>query len=490
MFRLLPRILVLAITSSMFSLLVTSRGEAKDLTDVLTQGFVFRPQGGNMIGVTPGQLNSVADFSRAGAAVAPAFSAAVAQAVSQQVPLASITPAFVYRYNPNVDTFQRATNVPGPLFSERALTLGKGKWNFGVGYSYINYSDINGKPLGNLKSPGLITDIPDEEAMVVDILPTGETLLQIPFALSQIRTRIDLKAHLLMPAVRYGITERWEVSLALPIIHTSLRVRNEAVRTVDLAARIAVGGPEGIRILDPAGNTIDLTLPPNERDPRLFQFVKSQRPRVSLGKARDSATGVGDLTLRTKYQFWQHDLGGAAFGLNLQLPTGEARDFHGTEQTHVLPFLYFSQIFWGRFEPHLNLGIDFNADDVDRSSFLYTVGGALRVGKKLGVTIDFLGRSEFGRLPVPRRQENRVTGGILDRALDSCVADQPCRVSREIHFSAVPIKIKRNDILNFSFGLRYTLGTAGSVFFGGIVPLNDDGFRADFIPAGGIEYTF
>jgi hypothetical protein len=54
----------------------------------------------------------------------------------------------------------------------------------------------------------------------------------------------------------------------------------------------------------------------------------------------------------------------------------------------------------------------------------------------------------------------------------------------------LPIKIQRNDIANFTFGLRYALGTAGSVFFGGVVPLNDDGFRADFIPSGGIEYTF
>lgn len=39
--------------------------------------------------------------------------------------------------------------------------------------------------------------------------------------------------------------------------------------------------------------------------------------------------------------------------------------------------------------------------------------------------------------------------------------------------------------LNFSVG-----DSSEPVFFGGIVPLNDDGFRADFIPSGGVEYTF
>jgi hypothetical protein len=53
-----------------------------------------------------------------------------------------------------------------------------------------------------------------------------------------------------------------------------------------------------------------------------------------------------------------------------------------------------------------------------------------------------------------------------------------------------PEPIKRNDTIDFSFGLRYVLGSSGSIFFGGIIPLNDDSFRADFIPSGGLEYTF
>lgn len=78
----------------------------------------------------------------------------------------------------------------------------------------------------------------------------------------------------------------------------------------------------------------------------------------------------------------------------------------------------------------------------------------------------------------------------MNRTLDTCTAAQPCFLSSVTTFPAFPIKIKRNDIADFSFGLRYALGTSGSVFFGVIVPLNDDGLRADFIPSGGIEYTF
>jgi hypothetical protein len=179
--------------------------------------------------------------------------------------------------------------------------------------------------------------------------------------------------------------------------------------------------------------------------------------------------------------------------LNLQLPSGETRNFHGTGDVHLSTFLYFSQIFWKHFEPRLNIGVDFNTDDVDRSNFLYAVGGTLLIGTQLGVIVDFLGRSEFSKLPV-HIPKNGIypTGRVLDRNANTCTTTQPCFIKPidPIPIPFFPEKIKRNDIADFAFGLRYALGTRGTVFFGGIVPINDDGLRADFIPSGGLEYTF
>ena len=221
-------------------------------------------------------------------------------------------------------------------------------------------------------------------------------------------------------------------------------------------------------------------------------FIKSQRSSTLLSRAADSATGVGDITLRTKYHFWRDELGGAAFGLNLQLPSGEVKDFHGTDETHVSTFLYYSQVFWERFEPRFNIGVDFNADDVDRSSFLWSMGGTLLLGTQLGLIVDFIGRSEFGRFPAHIPPEGIFRGGrVLDRAPDECTIEQPCFTDPgTVSFPFFPERIERNDKIDFSFGLRYAIGTSGTLFFGGIIPLNDDGLRADFIPSGGIEYAF
>lgn len=178
-------------------------------------------------------------------------------------------------------------------------------------------------------------------------------------------------------------------------------------------------------------------------------------------------------------------------GLTLQLPIGEKRDFHGTGETHLSPFVYLSQVFGERFEPHLNLGVDFNTNDVDRSSFLYAVGLGVLVFPQLGVVVDILGRSEFSRFLSPRdQQQPSLPGNMLDRTWNTCTTDAPCRAVANAPAFVLAERIKRNDIIDFTFGVRYLIGSKGSVFFGGVVPLNSDGFRADFVPSGGIEYTF
>jgi hypothetical protein len=481
--------LILVILVQAFSPGVLLKSEAKDLTDVLAQGFSF----GTSIPLpffTP--TGDIAVAPAAGAAVAPAFSAAIAQAVTQEVPLASVAPAFTYRFNPALDIFERLTGVPGPLFSERAPTLGKGQFNFAVGYAFLDFSELNGTDLDNIRSPGLFTEFFPEESFPVGQLPTGEELFFVPVSDSLLRTRIDLQAHVIVPTLRYGITDKWDVSLSIPIVNTFLRVRNESVRVVDPAF--------------PAGGAFTLDAQENLKDFQGFidpegkrlrggqiPLVRSQRPAKSLKRAAGSATGVGDIMLRGKYHLWQSELGGAALGLNLQLPSGEVRDFHGTDETHLSTFLYLSEVLWERFEPHLNVGVDFNADNVDRSSFLYAVGGSLLVGTRLGLIVDFIGRSEFGRFPVRIPPEGLTQGFALDKESDTCTAEQPCFPDLDRGLFSFPIfaaRIKRNDIADFTFGLRYALGTSGSVFFGGVVPLNSDGFRPDFIPSGGIEYTF
>jgi hypothetical protein len=190
--------------------------EARDLTDVFVQGFSYNAVGKNT--------------APAAAQFAPFLSAAVAQAVTQEFPYASVSPVFTYRYNPALGVFEPSTNVPGPLFSERSLTLGKGQWNLGVGYSFVDFDELNGTGLHSFTSPGLLLEVITDEN---DLVQRPDGLFLAPIATSTLRTKIDLNAHIVVPTLRYGITDNWDVTISIPIVNTFLRVRNEFKRVAE-----------------------------------------------------------------------------------------------------------------------------------------------------------------------------------------------------------------------------------------------------------------
>lgn len=452
-----------------------SRCEARNLTTVLREGFTLNPGDPDAVVSLVGTVgaNGFVDVSSIGTSLAPVLSGAVANAITQQSPLASVAPAFTYRYNTALNVFERSTPVPGPLFSERAVTIGPGQLNFGVAYSYVDMDDINGTNLQGIRTP-LLLEAFCPFGSLFDERCNG----RLNLGLSSVRTRLTIQTHLIVPTLRYGLTENWDIGLSIPLVNTFLRVRNDLIPVVQTAdAQFVFGGPQGVDFLTPDGTPATLSR---------VRFSVTSRPSRSLAKVAGSMTGVGDITLRTKYRLWGDELGGVAAGLELRLPSGEEKNFHGTGETHVTPFLYLSHVFWDLVEPHLNLGLDFNTTDVNRSALLYSVGVATLVWKQLGAGIDVIGRSEFGRFPI---KGNSLSGFALDGVPATCHSVTPCLINRAVPFR-FPFPIKRNDITDISFGFRYVLGVSGSVFLGATLPLNDDGFRADVIPSGGVEYTF
>src|SRR5581483_11677727 len=201
-------VLVFTVAFQIIFFLTSPIGEAKDLIDVLQRGLTLS---------FPTAQVSTGDYARQ---AAPAFAASISQAVTQEFPHASVAPAFSYIYNPALSVFERVTSVPGPLFSERALSVGKGQLNFGVGYSYGDFSRLNGTNLDNLSDSALLLDPTLKEAVPLN---RSQGVFAAPIILSRLRTSVDLQTHIAVPSVRYGITENWDVSLAVPIVNTYLR---------------------------------------------------------------------------------------------------------------------------------------------------------------------------------------------------------------------------------------------------------------------------
>ena len=213
-------ILLLSILFGVFSLGSPPRTEARDLVDVLGDGV-------SGFGLT---------FGTDVTSVAPAISGAVGQAVTQQFPLTSVAPAFTYRLDPTLNIFTPQTSVSGPLFSERALTLGRGQFNFGLGYSFIDFRELNGRSLHNLVNPVLAIQLDGPFLDTGQAGPNGQNLLFTPVSLVNDVIRMKLQAHIIVPTFRYGITDNWDVGISIPILHTSLKVRTDARSVVSTSS--------------------------------------------------------------------------------------------------------------------------------------------------------------------------------------------------------------------------------------------------------------
>ena len=78
------------------------------------------------------------------------------QAIVSQLstyPLGTPAGGFTYTFDPGLGTYSRTSSTFGPSFLERALTIGRGRFNIGASYQHASFSSFEGKDLegGNIK---------------------------------------------------------------------------------------------------------------------------------------------------------------------------------------------------------------------------------------------------------------------------------------------------------------------------------------------------
>jgi hypothetical protein len=191
-------------------------------------------------------------------------------------------------------------------------------------------------------------------------------------------------------------------------------------------------------------------------------------------KLSETKFGVGDIFLRAKYQLASWNTWRNALGLWLRLPSGDKDNFQGTGSFEASPFYYGSTVLWGRVEPHVNLGIDLNSDDVEQSDARYDLGVDVDITPRIGVALGFLGRSQFSGTPNADQAQflHLTPNGPQIRPL-------------------LGLDLGRKDFYDFSFGTRVVVWRQIMVFANGIVAMNDEGLRNDsVIPMAGVEGTF
>src|SRR5713226_5405100 len=184
------------------------------LTDLLRNGITLAPP-----------LTGISHEAHFVGADAPQFAALMhmGDEFSNQLsnfPLASSAGGFTYRFDPNAGVFVRSSESFGPIYAERADSIGTGKFNLGLSYSHFTFDRLHGMQLrqGDVKLVFTHADVNGDKSNLQPFVEgdviTGTLFLKID---------TDITAFVMT----YGVTDRLDVGVALPIVRVSLKARTD-----------------------------------------------------------------------------------------------------------------------------------------------------------------------------------------------------------------------------------------------------------------------
>jgi hypothetical protein len=399
-------------------------------------------------------------------------------------PIGSSSAGFVFNFDSGTGLFKPASQSFGPGFAERALTNGKGRFGFGMNFQRLEFSSFEGVDLknGNLS---FVLQHNDCCAVAGNPLPDPKDPA-FEGDLVKMSLSLQVKTDMFAPFVSYGLNNRWDVGLVVPVVR--MQLSPSITSTID---RISTGSNVLIHSWDGNGQT------------------------AKVDSLSGTATGLGDVVLRTKFRFIDAAQGGVAAGIDVRLPTGDKENLLGTGAVQTKLLLIASGEF-SRVAPHVNVGYTYSRGDL--SSSLTTLPSSSAptnpaTQAQINSANAFLGTVDL-RLP---NEVNYVAG--LDVAAHSLVtisADMIGRtvlnspryaiVSQSFQYrtanSVGPLLSTNRDTFDITGTgrLNLLLGVVGakinipgtSLLLTGslLFPLTDAGLRPNVTPVVGLDYSF
>src|SRR6476659_9363375 len=129
------------------------------------------------------------------------------------IPLPSPASGFTYKFDSGTGTFVRSTSSFGPILTDRAETIGRGRVAFGFTSQFFSFDHLDGVSL---------TDIP--AVFRHDGFEAGGGRADVVSTANSIQASVNQFAG----ALTYGITDRVDVSLAVPLVSTHLSLLSNA----------------------------------------------------------------------------------------------------------------------------------------------------------------------------------------------------------------------------------------------------------------------
>lgn len=408
------------------------------LTDFLTRGITLAPpavgidHSAHFIGSDSPQLNALEQVSSEIAYQLSTF------------PLSSSAGGFAYEFDPAVGTFNRQTKSFGPIFTERAFNIGKGKINLGINYSRFTFDKLDEL---NLRDGDMKLIFTHQDA--------GQPGTQQPFFegdLISAQVFLNIETEITALVATYGVNDRFDFGMAVPLVKVNMDASAEA--EVDTLATSEV---PGVHVF------------PNGTLTQTF-------------RQSGSASGIGDVVLRGKFRMTDYEapMLFAVLG-EARLPTGDEKNLLGTGGLAGKLSLVGS--FKGDYiAPHFNAGYTL-AEGSLPDEINYSAGVDWVVDPKITVAADVIGR----------HQNNIRTVAITDSTFTANTnpdsGEPPVLVSATFPLLTYTPNESR-DVLYGSVGFKVNFAGNFLLSLNGLFPLTDKGLQDEFTPLIGVDYSF
>ena len=341
-------------------------------------------------------------------------------------PLGSSAGGFSWTFDPALGSFSRVSPSFGPVFSERALTIGRRRFNVGVNYQRGTFDSLEAKDLqgGDIK---FYTGVS---------VGSGYVFFEDSLDLKMSTDTVGLFA-------TYGVTDRFDLGIAIPIMNVQMRA--------GLATRVG-------------------------------DSVTGVDPEIVVNRVvSDSANGIGDIVIRGKYSLWKARGGGVAAGVDWRLPTGDEEELLGIAGAQGKFYLAASSAH-GRISPHVNVGFTVSGDtEAARSEDTFVYDPADEIGYAAGVDVALTPRLTVVGDIVGRTLRD------TDR-FDLRLIDVPTEFGGS--FTEWSTESGSLNLLLGSVGVKVNPFSRSLISFNLLFPLNDRGLRDDVTLVGGFEWSF
>jgi len=409
-------------------------------------------------------------------------------------PLGSSSGGMTYVFDESVGTLRRGSASFGPLFGERALTIGRRKLSVGINYQRTSYSTFEGQ---NLDDGSIKFYLRHQDCCHVEnpgpnfqffVRPDG-TRLSPPFEGDIIEAALSLRAttHTTAVFANYGVTDRWDIGLAVPFVRVNL--------DASVKARI-------IRLVTGPPPNANITAEQRRAALNVHTFEVDNPAATQTVQHAGHANGLGDMVLRSKYHLLRSAGGGLAAAVDLRIPTGDKNELLGAGGVQA-KFLLVASTERGRLGQHVNVGYTAASGDVAGTvaslgaaplpdELNYTGGVEFVASPRVTVIGDVIGRTlrAAGRLDLASKPFSHAAFNENGVILETPGCENSGFACTNDFFDEFAPRSGNLTLLLGTGGIKFNISgnmlISGSVLF----PLTKAGLRSRVTTVVGVDYAF